>query len=507
MDLHGKYRMGPRLGGGGMADVYRADVAGAEGFLRPVAIKRLHAALSADETFCAMFVREARLLSQLHHANIVSVLDFEWDERGQLFLVMELVDGVDLSQLMEAGDVPVTVAVYVIAAVLRALAYAHERQIIHRDITPHNVLISWLGEVKLSDFGLAKAAVSSHVSPVGTLKGKVKYLSPDQIQGLKLDGRTDLFSVGVMLYELVTGRTPFAGARQAPHTMAESIARMLTGTIVPPRDLRPEVPAAVDAVIMRLLERERNRRFTSAQEVLAALPCPPGGAEELAALLVERFPDMKAGSDEPPSSDVASEIASGPQIRGRAIRGRTRASRRARVRWLRNIVLLAMLLAVATISTERWRGQDGAGAARALGEPTADAGIDVDAVAMLSGEVSIDVTDVRGVEDVADAGVRDAGVSRVRQRAPAKRPMPDRMPDRMPGRGRKPPLGRDAESSPASVSAGLDAGDGPVDAAPAPVRGVPDAAPAIDKSSPSYAPYTRSEPWLKIEGNPQRIRE
>lgn len=506
MDLHGKYRMGPRLGGGGMADVYRADVAGAEGFLRPVAIKRLHAALSADETFCAMFVREARLLSRLHHANIVSVLDFEWDESGQLFLVMELVDGVDLSQLMEAGEVPVTVAVYVIAAVLRALAYAHERQIIHRDITPHNVLISWLGEVKLSDFGLAKAAVSSHVSPVGTLKGKVKYLSPDQIQGLKLDGRTDLFSVGVMLYELVTGRTPFAGARQAPHTMAESIARMLTGTIVPPGDLRPEVPAAVDAVIMRLLERERNRRFASAQEVLAALPCPPGGAEALAALLGERFPDMKAGSDEPSSyvaSEIASKIVSGPQIRGRTIRGRTRASRRARVRWLRNIALLAMLLAVATILTERWRGHDGAGAARALGEPTADAGIDVDAVAMLSGEVSMVVTDVRGVEDAADAGVRDAGVSRVRQRAPAKRPMADRMA----ARGRKPPLGRDAESSPASVSAGLDAGDGPVDAAPAPVRGVPDAAPAIDESSPSYAPYTRDNPWLEIEGNPQRIRE
>ena len=523
--------MGHRLGGGGMADVYRAEVTGAEGFLRPVAIKRLHAAISADEAFCAMFIREARFLSQLHHTNIVSVLDFDWDEDGQLFLVMELVDGLDLSQLIKAGELPVSVAMHVMSAVLRALAYAHGRQIIHRDITPHNVLISWLGEVKLSDFGLAKAAMSSDASPMGTVRGKVQYLSPDQVHGLALDGRTDLFSAGVMLYEMVTGRLPFAEARLVPHTMAESIARMLTGTIVPPRDLRPEVPEAVDAVIMRLLERERERRFTSAQEVLATLPCPPRGADELAALLAERFPDRDVERDEP----SLPEVASGPHIRGRRRSGRNaRASKRARSsRRLRYIALLAGLFAFATIwRAERPRGDGGSGTARALDPRIEDGGgIGVDAATVLSdtdeqrsrahresGEpeeesdgsggtrptlrapaapvpthaASLDVASEAVSRDAGRPGRYGARVSRPRQHAPAPRPDTEGMAERVEESSRD----RETERSPADMPADSD----PVDAAPAPVRAAPDAGPTRDNPPPSYSPYTRSEPWRKIEG-------
>lgn len=284
-----------------MADVYRAEVTGAAGFSRTVAIKRLHNTFSADRTFCDMFVREAQVLSQLHHANIVSVLDFECDQKGQLFLVMELVDGVNLAQLAGKGRLPIPVAVHVMAAVLRALVYAHARNIIHRDISPHNVLISWMGEVKLSDFGLAKATNSSHVSPVGLVKGKVRYLSPDQVQGLELDGRADLFSVGVMFYEMVTGRPPFAREGPVQPTMAESIALMLTAAIVPPRALQPDVPVALEGTIMRLLEREREQRFASAQEALDTLGNPGHETDALIALLAERFPESErhtAGEDE-----------------------------------------------------------------------------------------------------------------------------------------------------------------------------------------------------------------
>lgn len=288
MNIHEKYQLGQRLGSGGMADVFRADLTGAEGFRRPVAIKRLHAGVCSDPAFCTMFVREARLLSELHHPNIVSVHDFEWDRRGRLFLVLELVDGVTLAQLVDGGCLPVPVAVYVMAEVLSGLDHAHARGILHRDVTPHNVLLSWSGEVKLSDFGLAKAVASS-VSHGGTLRGKVSYLSPEQLQGLSLDGRSDLFSAGVMLHQMLTGRSPFVGRAERP-TMAESIARMLTATVVPPRDLRPEITPELSDVVMRMLERDRERRLGSARDVLEALPVQARGAKGLAELLAERFP-------------------------------------------------------------------------------------------------------------------------------------------------------------------------------------------------------------------------
>lgn len=284
-----KYRLGPRLGVGGMADVFRGELMGAEGFSRPVAIKRLHAAVSSDPAFCAMFVREARLLAALHHTNIVSVLDFDWDGAGGLFLVLELIDGVNLAELVRRGPLPLPVAEHVMTEVLRGLGHAHARGILHRDVTPHNVLLSWTGEVKLGDFGLAQTSSSSRVSDGGLIRGKVPYLSPEQLQGLTIDARSDLFSVGVMAYQLLTGRYPFVG-RTDQATMAESIARMLTATIVPPRDLRPEISPALSDVVMRLLERERERRFLSADMVLADMPVPARGRELLVDLLAERFP-------------------------------------------------------------------------------------------------------------------------------------------------------------------------------------------------------------------------
>jgi hypothetical protein len=342
MSVHEKYRLGPRLGSGGMADVFRAELIGAAGFSRPVAIKRLHTAVSADSDFCAMFAREARLLAALHHPAIVSVLDFEWDADGRLFLVMELVDGVNLAQLVRRGPLPAPVVVHLMTEVLRGLGHAHARGILHRDVSPHNVLLAWTGEVKLGDFGLARAAAGNSVSDHGTIRGKVPYLSPEQLQGLTIDARSDLFSLGVMSYQLLTGRFPFFGREDQP-TVAEAIARMLTVPIQPPHELRPELPRALSDVVMKLLERERERRFADAEAVTRALAearadaradaraearadaraealadartdavaeamraagsaappaaaAPPAGQEALAALLAERFPGRAAGA-------------------------------------------------------------------------------------------------------------------------------------------------------------------------------------------------------------------
>ena len=349
---HDKYRLGKRLGSGGMADVFRAEITGAQGFSRPVAIKRLHAGVSADSDFCAMFVREAQLLATLQHPNIVSVLDFEWDAEGRLFLVMELVDGINLAQLVHRGQLPVPAALHVMSEVLRGLGHAHSRGILHRDVTPHNVLLAWTGEVKLSDFGLAQVSASSRVSDRGTIRGKVPYLSPEQLPGLTIDARSDRFSIGVMFYQLLTGHYPFFGRGDHP-TVAESIARMLTATIVPPRDLRPEIPLELSDVIMKLLARDREHRYADTEQVLAALPAAIEGRKAVAALLAERFPDSAAREPEPePGARAATDAIPSQGQRPAAQRhtmslqgGPERAASRATGRppaWRRAGLLLAL---------------------------------------------------------------------------------------------------------------------------------------------------------------------
>jgi serine/threonine protein kinase len=291
----GRYRVHERLGGGGMAEVFRATLTGAEGFQRVYALKRIAPHLSADDSFARMFIEEARLSAQLNHANVVATLDFDRDADGCLYLAMELVEGRDLRQLAATGSLPAGVAAFVTAELLRALDYAHTAigpggrplGIVHRDVSPHNVLVSWDGHVKLSDFGIAKAYAATGASHSGSLRGKVAYMSPEQARGLPLDGRADLFAVGVMLHEMLTGQRLFGGG-----TDAESFARMLTMEIPPPRSLRAGIPADLEAVAMRLLERDRDRRFASARAALEALlacsALSSRGSTDLAELLRDR---------------------------------------------------------------------------------------------------------------------------------------------------------------------------------------------------------------------------
>ena len=205
-----RYRVLKRLASGGMAEVFVAESAGIEGFRKQVAIKRVLPQLSKKEQFIAMFLDEARLSAHLSHSNVVSVFDIGVGD-GTYFIVMEYVDGADLKAVMDytkkvGRPIPVEAAVYVATRICQGLAYAHELkgdgkplQIIHRDITPANVLITRYGEVKIVDFGLAKASSQLAASDAGVIKGKFGYLAPETVMEKPVDQRVDVFAVGIIL--------------------------------------------------------------------------------------------------------------------------------------------------------------------------------------------------------------------------------------------------------------------------------------------------------------------
>lgn len=294
-----RYRFGDQLGAGGMAEVFRATQVGAEGFSRMVAVKRVLPGFSTVPQFSSMFIQEAKLASLLDHPNIVSVLDFDRDEDGRLFLAMEFVDGRDLASVAASGRLPFSAIIFIISEVLRGLGYAHNlptgdgpRGLIHRDVSPHNVLLSWEGAVKVSDFGIAKAREASVATASTMIKGKPQYMSPEQANGEPLDGRSDLFAVGIMLWELLTARRLFEGGTN------ESLARILFGNVAAPSTVQPGVPPELDAITMRLLARERTARYPSAEAAIEDLArcadAPRNGRGDLGRLLAERFPEAIA---------------------------------------------------------------------------------------------------------------------------------------------------------------------------------------------------------------------
>jgi len=318
----GKYVLDAPLGMGGMAEVFKGHTVGAEGFQRPVAIKRVLPDASRNPAFSEMFVAEAKLSSRMQHANIVSVLDFDRDVEGRLYLVMELVEGRDLNDIIDSGRLPYSIVIYTIAEVLRGLGYAHDlpvgadgvRGLVHRDVSPHNVLCSWSGAVKVSDFGIAKARAATAASASMVIKGKPAYMSPEQINGSPLDGRSDLFAVGVMLWQMLTGQYLFASG-----TTTETLARVLFGTVAPPRTLVPDVPMDLEAVVMKLLAREPGQRYATAEDavddLLQCQHAPRDGRRELEHLLIERFPHkapVRTGQRSRPAPAAATPVFSTP---------------------------------------------------------------------------------------------------------------------------------------------------------------------------------------------------
>jgi serine/threonine protein kinase len=279
-----QYELCERIGGGGFAGVYRARPVG-ELFRRDVCIKRLGPALPRESA--AALLEEARLLSSVRHANVVSLLGFGLEADGSPFLVLELVEGVDLKRLGmrlrgpdgRAALLPTRVSVHVACALLRALAAVQRRVpgLVHRDVTPHNVLVSSEGEVKLADFGIALARGAAYGSSPRAVVGKPGYMAPEQIAGAPIDPRADLFAVGVVLYELLCGVRPWAPLRGVHEMQA-----VVRGPPRPLEERRPGFDRTLSAAVHRLLARAPAARFADAEDALRAFA--PFGAGELGSL-------------------------------------------------------------------------------------------------------------------------------------------------------------------------------------------------------------------------------
>lgn len=262
--LDGRYRIGPLIARGGMSSVHRAtDLR----LGRHVAAKVMDPRFVDDESFRVRFEREARSVARMTDESLVNVYDQGADEAGHVFLIMELVDGGTLRELLrERGPMPPHAAAAVMRPVLRALSLAHSRSLVHRDIKPENVLISDAGKVKLADFGLVRAAADSKVTSNSVIVGTVGYLSPEQVTGADVTPASDVYSAGVLLYELLTGATPFTGDT----SLAVALQR-LDKDVPPPSDAIDGVPYEFDDLVARACAREPGDRFASAAEFAAAL--------------------------------------------------------------------------------------------------------------------------------------------------------------------------------------------------------------------------------------------
>ncbi len=274
----GRYELQRRLATGGMGEVYLATMRGAAGFQKRVVIKRILPELSRNPEFVSRFIEEGKLVGQLAHANIVGLLELG-EVAGEYYLAMEHVDGVDLRELLRVlaarGELmPVDLALHVVTQIAAGLSYAHRKTdedgrplgIIHRDISTSNIMVSHEGAVRILDFGVAKAAARLDHSVTGTLKGKFLYMSPEQARGSRLDQRSDLFSLGAVAYELITGVRPFAA--ETDLGVLERVKKAAPADI---RTLRPEISAPVADVVHRCLAVTPVARFQSAADLLEAI--------------------------------------------------------------------------------------------------------------------------------------------------------------------------------------------------------------------------------------------
>jgi len=281
--VDGRYRLVERIGSGGMADVWRATDPELD---RDVAIKVLHENFARDSEFVERFRREASSAAGLQHPNVVSIYDRGTYE-GSYYIAMELIEGSSLRDLITRGLEPGE-AIEVTRQVLAAASFAHGRGIVHRDLKPMNVLIDREGRVKVADFGIARAG-NSEITQTGSVMGTAQYLSPEQAQGVDVGPGTDIYSIGVMLFEMLTGRVPFEGDNAVAIAMKQVAEEPL-----PPSTLNPAVSPALDAVVLRALAKDPVERFASAAEMAAALDAAeadpersPGHTERFVVLAAE----------------------------------------------------------------------------------------------------------------------------------------------------------------------------------------------------------------------------
>lgn len=325
-----KYILTERIAQGGMAEIHLGKIVGSDNFSRVCAFKRILPQFAQDKDFVAMFRLEANVAKQLQNKNIVQVYDFVTDQQN-FMLVMEYVDGQDLRSVLGTAEmvrrrIPLEIAVFITMEVLSGLAYAHSAldvtgrsmNIIHRDVSPQNILISYEGDVKITDFGIAKVQNSSSGTQVGVLKGKFRYMSPEQAMGKNVDTRTDIFAVGVVLYEMITMTRLFKGDDMA---VLEQVRRC---KIVPPSQVKnSKVPEELERIMMKLLARDPSHRYQSAKAAVKDLSRflysfrPDFFAGEVAEFMQTIFRDRLASSRERLRSTLALPVgAIGRTTRG-----------------------------------------------------------------------------------------------------------------------------------------------------------------------------------------------
>ena len=339
----GKYVLGERIAVGGMAEVWAARAEGPEGFVKAVALKFILESFSGDPELEKLFVKEARTAAQLQHANLVTVFDFDKvvtdPERGgggRYYIAMEHVEGYDARRVVEAAKhagyvFPRALGLYLGGEVLKGLRYVHERRekgqllgLVHRDVSPHNVLVGFSGEVKLSDFGIAKSLAHSTHTKTGTVRGKLAYASPEQLNGEPVDHRTDQFAMGITLWEILAGRPLFDGNDEV-----EIVGKVMRCDIPPLALVCPErkVPPPVETFVRKMLSPRREQRYATTKEALSALLALPGYSADGAALgelvrtLFHRPSVGTAGPGMVTSTPAAAPSRRGPRrepARGRA---------------------------------------------------------------------------------------------------------------------------------------------------------------------------------------------
>jgi serine/threonine protein kinase len=270
----GKYYFLERISVGGMAEVFKAKSFGVEGFEKLIAIKRILSNVAEDEDFISMFIDEAKIAVQLNHANIAQIFDLG-NIDGSYFIALEYVHGKDLRTIWDRHNrrnllLPIPMSVYIMIRMCEGLDYAHRKKnaagndlnIVHRDVSPQNILVSYEGEVKIIDFGIAKAADKASRTQAGILKGKFGYMSPEQVRGLPLDGRSDIFSAGIILYELLTGERLFIG--ESDFSTLEKVRNV---EILPPTTYNRKIPDALEKIVLKALSKDPDDRFKTAYDM------------------------------------------------------------------------------------------------------------------------------------------------------------------------------------------------------------------------------------------------
>jgi serine/threonine protein kinase len=320
----GRYELIRKLAQGGMAEVFLARAEGPGGFAKTLVLKRILPHLAEDESFAAMFLSEARLASRLSHTNIVQI--FDCGRAGNsYYLGMEYIDGPNLRTLGRCADklgdkVPLELCAWIIAEACEGLAYAHEfcdpatrkpLDLVHRDVSLDNILVSREGMVKVVDFGIAKAADQVHRTATGIVKGKLSYMPPEQLRGLELDRRVDVYALGVVLYELLTCRKPFDANTEA--SLAKAI---LFEPCVPAVKRRPDLPKALQKILDRALAKDRAKRYPDCRAFQADLEAflrsrgKPMGSSHLAEFVTRMSAAMPAAPQPvpPPFPKRANEV-------------------------------------------------------------------------------------------------------------------------------------------------------------------------------------------------------